>query len=40
MSEHDDDAFDAGDAGPVEVDPAEADRLFLEACGRAAEAGL
>lgn len=38
---HDDDeAFDAADEGPVEVSDEEAERLFLEACARAKEAGF
>jgi hypothetical protein len=40
MTDHDDDDFDAADEGCVEVDPEEAERLFLEACAKAAEAGL
>lgn len=36
----DDESFDAADHGPLVVDPDEERRLFLEACARAAEAGL
>jgi hypothetical protein len=37
---HEDDDFDAADEGLAEVDPEESERLFLEACAKAAEAGL
>jgi hypothetical protein len=40
MHDHDDDAFDAADEGPVEVSAEEAERLFLEACQAAKDAGF
>lgn len=35
-----DEAFDASDDGPVEVDEVEAERLYLAECAKAKEAGF
>lgn len=37
---HDNDSYDAGDHGDVEVSEEEAKRLYLEACQAAKDAGL